>query len=80
MMASPLQPFEPIAGIARQMLVTGFPADAELLAQLRHGKARTLRQHHKSNNLFHGVTFFQGIMPKIVTNHPGSFVTYLAGS
>src|SRR5580704_18036658 len=27
-----------------------------------------------------GVTFFQGIMPKSVTHHPGSFVTYLSGS
>jgi hypothetical protein len=27
-----------------------------------------------------GVTFFQGIVPKSVTHHPGSFVTYLSGS
>ena len=60
--------------------VVRFPADAELFAQLAHRKARTLRQHHKSNHLFHRGYIFPRHMPKSVTHHPGSFVTYLAGS
>jgi len=79
-MAVRLQPFEPTGRLSLQMLIAGLAADSKLLTQLGHRKARTLRQHHKSNNLFHWAYIFPRHCAKSVTHHPGSFVAYLSGS
>src|SRR4051812_12607563 len=52
-MAARGQTLQSPASVASQMFVASFPADPKLLAQLRHRKSRTLRQHHELNYFFH---------------------------
>src|SRR6202051_3186966 len=52
-MTAKRQPFQALRSIAIQIFIASLAADAELFTQLAHRKSRTLRQHYKSNDLFH---------------------------
>lgn len=46
------QALKPKLGVALQMLVAGLAADAELLAQVGHGKMPAARKHNESVDHF----------------------------